>query len=355
MHMVGLGRKPLRASSCTLAGLAAVMLLTACGVQTTVTLYQTPPSAPKQALAGPTGTAMPTRSAAALATPTTRSPVATIRTYVAALARGYAERAWALTGPHWRQQYPKGQWRQMLSHPQPLQFVSATETAQSRAQQAAARAQRREYMVELDVSGSNLGAWNHGRNTRFFGVLRATGGWQVDSVASAPGYIRGELSGGRATSARSTGGCASREVCNRTLGIALHLPAGWEAAPAGHYPASDLVLWRTPATGQETAVERLIIRPLGTTTDANDARAAAAEADRELQANPSPAATHRRTVRYAGVEGVLLRGVPSNGPVAEITLAHQGSLYRILAPGTALSVNQQQVLASLRFIPHAKP
>lgn len=117
------------------------------------------------------------------------APEAAIQRYFAAQERGDATLAWSLMGPDWRAQYPPDQWRQLLSHPQPVHFLSAQETAASGAQPAAERAQRREYLVELDVQGSNPGAWNPGRNTRFVGVVHGPQGWLVDAIHSSPGFV----------------------------------------------------------------------------------------------------------------------------------------------------------------------
>ncbi len=151
------------------------------------------------------------------------------------------------------------------------------------------------------------------------------------------------------------GACPAGTACNTALGIAVTIPVGWEQAPASNYPPGELVLWRLPAAGQVNADERLIVRSLGTTSETNDAQAVAAVADQEVQTSANPAAVTRRAVSYGGEQGVLLHGLPSIGPVAEIILVHQGVVYRILAPGNMLTVNQQKALESLRFISRIGP
>lgn len=112
-----------------------------------------------------------------------------MRDYFTALHSGDGGRVWALTGPDWRAQYPAENRSQLLDHPQPVRILSAEETRESLAQPAEQRARRREYLVELEARGAHLGAWSPGRNARFVGLLRIAGGWRVDAIATAPGFL----------------------------------------------------------------------------------------------------------------------------------------------------------------------
>ncbi len=149
-------------------------------------------------------------------------------------------------------------------------------------------------------------------------------------------------------------GCPAGTVCDRALGVALIPPSGWHRVPPGHWPAHVLVWFVQPPLGLEYNV-RLLIGPDGTTRDRNDARAAAAAAQKLIASYRGHIHPIRYAVRYGGAPGVLIRGLPGCecGPDAFIILAHQGALYSIIAPGTTLAPDQRQALAGLRFIPRA--
>lgn len=53
------------------------------------------------------------------------TPEAVVRDFFVAEERGDAALAWTLMGPDWQRQYPADQWQQLLSHPQPVYFLSA--------------------------------------------------------------------------------------------------------------------------------------------------------------------------------------------------------------------------------------
>ncbi len=137
--------------------------------------------------------------------------------------------------------------------------------------------------------------------------------------------------------------CPAGMVCDTALGIAFARPAGWvqDQAPVGILEYSG-----RPTAGATHNVVRLSIVSWGTTSDRDDARVAAAGMD-SLLGGVRP--TSRITVTYAGAPGVQATGVPSNGPVTAIILAHAGVAYKILAP------DQFAALRSLRFIPRVGP
>ena len=147
----------------------------------------------------------------------------------------------------------------------------------------------------------------------------------------------------------TNGRCPQGTVCDHALGVALTPPSTWQRIPPGHFPAHTLVWFTYPNLGLDYNV-RLLIGPDGVTSDRNDARAAAYAASRLVSGYRSIHPT-QYTVRYGGAPGVLVRGLPGGpGPDALIILAHQSTLYNIIAPGFTLAADQRQALASLQFI-----
>lgn len=98
---------------------------------------------------------------------------------------------WSLSGPRWRARFPAGRRQQLLSHPQPIRFLSDQETQASLARPAAKRSRQREYTVDLylTLGPGPHGNWNEGRNSRFVGLVHLDGGWRVDAIATSPGYV----------------------------------------------------------------------------------------------------------------------------------------------------------------------
>lgn len=346
---------------------AVACLLGGCGAGGELAIWPSPTAA---AVVLPSPAAAPTPTVAvalrASATAAALGPEGTIRAYFADINRGAADAALALLTPHWRAPQNDAAWRGTYQRERSITLLSVQETAPSLAQPPSARAERREYMVELNVPLAHPGAWNPGRNTRFVGLLHTDEGWRINAINSSPGYLPGDIAsvavstavGGSPTpgaTPAASGACRAGEVCDAQLGVALTPPAGWEVAPPGHYPPGELVFWRTPAPGQANADQRLSISALGTTADRDDAQAANVAAEREIRQSNASVPISRQQVRYGGAAGVLLRGMPSNGPVAAIILARAGALYRILAPGNALAPDQQQALQSLRFLPRVGP
>lgn len=149
-------------------------------------------------------------------------------------------------------------------------------------------------------------------------------------------------------------GCPPRTACDHALGVALVPPPGWQRVPPGHWPPHRLAWFSQPPLGLDYNI-RLLIGPDGTTKNRNAAHAAAAVAQKLISGYRGLHPT-RYAVRYGGAPGVLIRGLPGGpGPDAFIILAHQGALYSIIAPGARLAPDQQQALASLRFIPRVGP
>jgi len=151
-------------------------------------------------------------------------------------------------------------------------------------------------------------------------------------------------------------GLPTEAVCDRALGVAVTLPAGWTVPPTGHFPPSSFVFW-TAVAGQPDATLHLVISALGPADTRDPGAAAAAGADAETQGVTTAVTPTATTV--AGVPAVVLQGTPG-GPAfgQEILVAHDGMLYGISTfdnARTALTPAQRQALASLRFIPRASP
>ncbi len=147
--------------------------------------------------------------------------------------------------------------------------------------------------------------------------------------------------------------CPAGTACDTALGVALALPSGWTRS---NYPVGILEFSARPTAGATYSVVRLNIASWGTTTDPDDARAAAAGMDALIRSTNSAQSFARVPVHFPGASGVLVSGLPSSpGPVTAIILVHAGLAYKILAPGAALAPDQRQALDSLRFIPRVGP
>jgi hypothetical protein len=151
----------------------------------------------------------------------------------------------------------------------------------------------------------------------------------------------------------SLASCPRGSICNHALGIAITPAPGVQLLPPGKEPSGVLALMIPPAPGHGLDYDvRLVIQPLETTRDRNDARAAAAGVETIVRAYPTHLTLSRETVRYGGAPGILVRGLPgAPGPAIVIVLAHAGAVYRITAPGARLALDQRRMLTSLRFIP----
>ena len=142
--------------------------------------------------------------------------------------------------------------------------------------------------------------------------------------------------------------CPALLVRNSRLGVALTPLPSWEEAGPDKYPPGYLAL-EIPQPGQDDADLRLVISSLGTADGSPDTAAAAARMARLTRGLTTPYTV--RPIRIGGAPGLLARGLPGDGPVTVIVLAHGGVVYQILAPGADLAPDQRQVLATLRFIP----
>src|ERR671934_385693 len=168
------------------------------------------------------------------------------------------------------------------------------------------------------------------------------------------GLARPARAGGAAQRMNAPASCPPDVARNSALGVALTLPPRWQEAAPGKYPPGELDLQIPAPPGRPDNDERLNIASWGTTTDRDDARAAADGMNRLLKGIKVPVT--RVPVRYGGAPGVLVRGLPiPPAGVTAIVLAHAGAVYKILAPGKNLAPDQRQALASLRFIPRVGP
>jgi len=173
-------------------------------------------------------------------------------------------------------------------------------------------------------------------------------------------------SGGRSGHASAPGprsspplsaGCPAETVRNSALGVTLPLPPGWRdygfnlSAPGGLFVADPAV---HNGKGYPLGIG---IGPLGTTSDHDDAHAAATAAERATHGIPFTVT--RRPLTIGGAPAILLAPMPGQGPTVGIVLAHHGYLYWVIAftnqDGDPLRPDQRQALASLRFIPHVGP
>lgn len=167
-------------------------------------------------------------------------------------------------------------------------------------------------------------------------------------LAVAVGLPSRAMAGGSSPS--DTSGCPPGAVCDLALGVALVPPAGWQRLPPGNFPSPTLAWFVGPPSGSVNHL-RVIIRSNGRSSDLDDARAAATAANTLISEYSNRASITQYPVRYGSAPGVLIRGLLGDPePYAFIILAHQGALYSVLAPGSRLAVDQQQALASLRFI-----
>lgn len=161
-----------------------------------------------------------------------------------------------------------------------------------------------------------------------------------------------------ALAASRAGGCPFGTVCDHALGVALVPSPGWRRMPSDKLPPHAIGLFAPP--GVELSYgSRLIIASDGTTHERNDARAATAAANtltrgyRRLRMRPP---LIRIPVRYGEAPGIMIRNLPGQPTlVVVIVLAHHGVLYRIVATGATLALDQRRVLNSLRFIPRVGP
>jgi hypothetical protein len=164
--------------------------------------------------------------------------------------------------------------------------------------------------------------------------------------------------GGSAAAEAAPTGCPAGTVCDHALGVALVLPPGWRQLPAGKLPAHTIGLFALPVRAPSYNI-RLIIASDGTTRERNDVRAATQAAGAfirgysRLQMRPPLV---RVPVRYGGAPGVVILNLPGQPTlVTVIILAHRGALYRVVAPGATLDLDQREALSSLRFVSRVGP
>lgn len=181
------------------------------------------------------------------------------------------------------------------------------------------------------------------RNVVSIAVLRAL-------IGGAPASFASPAAGLNWTSPSS---CPRGMVCDRALGVAIRPAPGVQQVPTGKAATRLFALVIPPSPGHGLDYDvRLVVQPLETTRDRNDARAAAAGVAKIVSDYRTHLTLRRQTVRYGGAPGILVRGLPTSpGPATAIVLAHAGAVYRITAPGSGLAPDQRRMLASLRFIP----
>jgi hypothetical protein len=149
-------------------------------------------------------------------------------------------------------------------------------------------------------------------------------------------------------------GVSAPAVCDRALGVALTVPTGWSVTPPGHFPPGALAFW-TVVLGRQNATLHLIVEPVGLAQHCGDAQAATAVADALTAGTNSSRPILRDQNTVAGAPAVFLTGLPGAGPSIQIIVAHNGAVYHLLFPGTALQPDQRLALASLLFIPRVGP
>jgi hypothetical protein len=137
-------------------------------------------------------------------------------------------------------------------------------------------------------------------------------------------------------------------VTDRALGLSLTVPRTWIREPAGKFASGYLAFVR-PQPGRQEGISELVVEPLGVTKVRDPRRAARAWACGLTKGLAFP--VRRVPVRYGGVPGLMLLGMPGQGPNVQIVLAHDGAVYLLVAFGTRLNVDQQGALARLWFVP----
>ncbi|MGI8916518.1 MAG: hypothetical protein ACR2JY_22560 [Chloroflexota bacterium] len=181
--------------------------------------------------------------------------------------------------------------------------------------------------------------------------------WEAnpDHLPLAPdrygGVLHPEPAPSPTLAATQPGDCPAGTVCSVSLGVALTVPSNWQPSRPGQEAPGVLAFYSAalPHT-------RLYLSSWGTTTDSNAVRAANAGMDRLLQGLTMVDRLTRIAVQVGGAEGVEVHNVPG-GPTESTAniLAHEGVLYKILLPGSTVTVDQQQAVNSLRFIPRVGP
>ncbi len=139
-------------------------------------------------------------------------------------------------------------------------------------------------------------------------------------------------------------------VTQSALGIALTtLPSGLSVAAPGEYMPGAIDLVTTDNHGDEL---RFAVAPLGTADTSDEIAAATTAANALVQDSNSPISVARTSILVAGVQGVMLQGLPGSGPNVQIVIAHGGVVYDLVAyGGLTLQPDALQVFASLHFVP----
>lgn len=142
---------------------------------------------------------------------------------------------------------------------------------------------------------------------------------------------------------------ATRVVTDRALGLSLILPSRWRRVLSSKVAPGTLVFEAPAPPGQAETVWRLLIEPLGKTAMRPSLRGARSWA---CGLTKGVAVSVRQLpVRYAGVPGIMLVGMPGRGPTVQIVLTYGGAVYLLIMFSAQLQPDQQAALNTLRFVP----
>jgi len=97
------------------------------------------------------------------------------------------------------------------------------------------------------------------------------------ALASSPSAPRRAAAGSLPTAPHSTTACVARAVCDRSLGVALTLPAGWTVAPMGKFGPGALAFWSI-VPHAVNATLHLVVSPLGKAATCTNSQAVRAVA-----------------------------------------------------------------------------
>lgn len=167
-------------------------------------------------------------------------------------------------------------------------------------------------------------------------------------MALASMIVAGVLS---PAAARSTTG-SHRIVAASRLGVSLTLPTDWQQVSRAKDAPLGMTLGRRSGTNSRSMV-RMTIEVLGPMRIGSP-QAIARSFACGLTRGHGNLLIQRRDVRYGGVSGVMLLGMPGAQRTVQIVLASHGVVYNVVAVGKALAADQRAALSSLRFVSVAR-